>query len=666
MNNTHLKKQILKVLKTDERVWTTGTDDKKELNQTKLLSLVEEIDKNIIHLLLEDDNIRDKFFVNIKDVYVFRTNDFVFFMEENRVNNMFTKYKNRIGLTIGKRFLDDSKDVILNWPFKDCILEGGQSTEEGMDNYFQWQETIMKDKLGDEGNKIKEGRKNLKEVDVEGHYTQKQTKRKEIFFNEVIAADEIDRLEEPKVLVNWKRYTTKSKEKVTELKRDEEGNINENLIIKGNNLLALHSLKKEFTSKVKLIYIDPPYNTDTDSFAYNDSFGHSAWLLFMKNRIEQAYNFLKSDGVIFIHCDDNEQAYLKVLMDEVFGRHNFVSTLIHQRAKGGGNAKHVVKGHDYALVYAKNLSSELRFIRKKIIQSKVISIKGIDYLRNDDVVRKKFGKYDQSTNRRCFYEELSTYKSSTQISEINKKIKSGEFVLEDFGNGMQVICKYSPVSSAYSKVYSIIKALSEDGNNEISALGLNFDNPKPEAIIEFIINSVTDKGDLVLDYHLGSGTTAAVAHKMNRQYIGIEQMDYIETIAVERLKKVIGGEQGGISKSVNWQGGGEFIYCELAKWNETAKEKINECASLDKLVELFDTLYDKYFLNYNLKIKEFKEEIILEDNFRNLSLEEQKSMFLNMLDLNQMYVNESEMEDTKYDLSEGDIALTKKFYNKED
>jgi len=494
-------------------------------------------------------------------------------MEENRVNNMFTKYKNRIGLTIGKRFLDDSKDVILNWPFKDCILEGGQSTEEGMDNYFQWQETIMKDKLGDEGNKIKEGRKNLKEVDVEGHYTQKQTKRKEIFFNEVIAADEIDRLEEPKVLVNWKRYTTKSKEKVTELKRDEEGNINENLIIKGNNLLALHSLKKEFTSKVKLIYIDPPYNTDTDSFAYNDSFGHSAWLLFMKNRIEQAYNFLKSDGVIFIHCDDNEQAYLKVLMDEVFGRHNFVSTLIHQRAKGGGNAKHVVKGHDYALVYAKNLSSELRFIRKKIIQSKVISIKGIDYLRNDDVVRKKFGKYDQSTNRRCFYEELSTYKSSTQISEINKKIKSGEFVLEDFGNGMQVICKYSPVSSAYSKVYSIIKALSEDGNNEISALGLNFDNPKPEAIIEFIINSVTDKGDLVLDYHLGSGTTAAVAHKMNRQYIGIEQMDYIETIAVERLKKVIGGEQGGISKSVNWQGGGEFIYCELAKWNETAKEK---------------------------------------------------------------------------------------------
>lgn len=278
MKDKNLKEQILVALKTDDRVWAVGADHKKVLNQTKLLSLVEEIDENIIQLLLEDDNIREKFFVKIKDVYVFKTNDFVFFMEENTVNNMYTQYKNKIGLTDGKRFLDDSKDVVLNWPFKDCILEGGQSTEEGMDDYFQWQETTMKDKLDDEGNKIKEGRKNVKEVDVEGHYEKKQAKRKEIFFNEVIAFDEIDRLDEPKALVNWKRYTTKGEEAVTELKRDEDGTIKENLIIKGNNLLALHSLKKEFSGKVQLIYIDPPYNTGNDGFQYNDNYNHSSWL----------------------------------------------------------------------------------------------------------------------------------------------------------------------------------------------------------------------------------------------------------------------------------------------------------------------------------------------------------------------------------------------------
>ena len=189
---------------------------------------------------------------------------------------------------------------------------------------------------------------------------------------------------------------------------------------------------------------------------------------------------------------------------------------------------------------------------------------------------------------------------------------------------------------------------------------------KPEKLLKRIIDLATNKSDIVLDYHLGSGTTAAVAHKMNRQYIGIEQLDYGDNDSTVRIQNVINGDTTGVSKVVNWKGGGEYVYCELAKWNETAKEKINECTSLDKLIEFFDTLYEKYFLNYNLKFKEFKKEVILEDNFRNLSLEEQKSMFLSMLDLNQMYVNESEMEDIKYDLSEDDIKLTKKFYNKVD
>ena len=644
MTNPKLKEQILETLKTDDRVWTVGSDNKKELNQTRLLSLVEEIDGNIIQLLLEDDNIRDKFFVKIKDVYVFKTNDFVFFMEENRVNNMYTQYKNRIGLTDGKRFLDDSKDVVLNWPFKDCILEGGQSTEEGVDNYFQWQETTMKDKLDDEGNKIKEGAKNVKEVDVEGHYEQKQAKRKEIFFNEVIAADEIDRLEEPKALVNWKRYTAKGVEEVTELKRDKEtGTIKENLIIKGNNLLALHSLKKEFAGKVKLIYIDPPYNTDNDTFKYNDRYNHSTWLTFMKNRLEEAKMLLSNDGSIYVNIDYNEVHYLKVLMDNIFGKNSFQREIIWRIGWLSGYktiAKNYIRNHDTILFYTK---SPDEFLFNKL------------YNTIDDFAE-KFNTDDKKEIVKNLMSFGVNKNDAKKLADRFSKLGFPEkYPLEDTWN-----------CSIYDKLNSIA-VVSFSGEKVSKMLGVDeIKGQKSEALLKRIINTSTNVGDIVLDYHLGSGSTAAVAHKLNRQYIGVEQMDYIENTAVARLSKVISGEKSGISKEVNWKGGGEFVYCELAKWNETAKEKINACTSLDKLIEFFDTLCNKYFLNYNLRIKEFRKKVILEDNFKCLSLEEQKSMFLCMLDLNQMYVNESEMEDTKYDLSESDIALTKKFYNKED
>ena len=185
---------------------------------------------------------------------------------------------------------------------------------------------------------------------------------------------------------------------------------------------------------------------------------------------------------------------------------------------------------------------------------------------------------------------------------------------------------------------------------------------KPEALIQRMLDISTQPNDIVLDYHLGSGTTAAVAHKMGRQYIGIEQMDYIEDLAVTRLNNVINGDTSGISKSVDWKGGGDFIYCELAKWNEKAKEEILDCNSLDELIVVFKNLSNKYFLNYNFKIKEFNNKIIKEDNFKKLSLDEQKKMFITMLDLNQMYVNKSEMKDSKYGISEDDISLTEEFY----
>ena len=327
MNNIKLKQIIIDVLKSDDRLWN---EDKTELNQTLLLDLVENIDEKLIELLLQEKELRDKFFVKIKDVYVFKTNDFRFFIEENKVDNSYTQYKNRIGLTDGKRFLKDTNDVVLNWPYKDCVLEGGQSTEEGLDTYFEYDETVTKAQE-------KQGLK-------AGTYNKKTAKRKEIFFNSVLAHDEIDRLFDHKALTNWKRFTKDGEQEVGEIKRDEDGTIRENLIIKGNNLLALHSLKKQFAGKVKLIYIDPPYNTGKD-FIYHDDFHnsyenylrqtgqvdsegnttttnretngrfHTDWLNMMYPRLKVAWKLLKDDGFIFISIDDKEVGNLRTILN---------------------------------------------------------------------------------------------------------------------------------------------------------------------------------------------------------------------------------------------------------------------------------------------------------------------------------------------------------------
>ena len=184
---------------------------------------------------------------------------------------------------------------------------------------------------------------------------------------------------------------------------------------------------------------------------------------------------------------------------------------------------------------------------------------------------------------------------------------------------------------------------------------------KPEVLLNRIIEMASDDNDIVLDYHLGSGTTAAVAHKMNRQYIGIEQLDYGENDSVIRLQNVINGDTTGISKSVNWKGGGSFVYLELAKKNEKALEMIAACKSLKDLTGLFDELCSKYFLHYNVRIKEFRQEIET-DRFKQLSLKQQKEMFCRMLDLNQLYINADDRHDKNTGLTKDDIAITEDFY----
>lgn len=584
--NTTFKDNLTFLLKTDNRL----LDNEGELMINKIHDLADKIDVNLIELLLNDEQTRDKFFFKIKDVFVFKTSDFKFYLDENKIDNSYTQFENRIGLTSSGKFLKDSNDIVLDFPYKDCVLEGGQSTEEGVDAYFEWDE---KDQ----------------------HYVEKSANRKEIFFNEVLAKDEIDRLLEPKAFSNIKKYTANSEENITSFERDEKGIIKENLIIKGNNLLALHSLKKEFAGKVKLIYIDPPYNTEKDSFKYNDKFSHSTWLTFMKNRLEIARELMSIDGSIYVQADWNEVHYLKILMDSVFGRNNFRNEIVW------------FYENKFKFQFTKNFNNDTEAI--------------LFYSKSNGNQDFKHVKVDVKTKR-----------MQNQVTW-DKELKKMVTVKDENGK----VVYYESNDKIVGTLWNIPR-INSQSKERLDLLG-----QKPENLLQRIIEASTNEGDIVLDYHLGTGTTCAVANKMKRQYIGIEQLDYINTMTLDRLKGCINGDdQSGISKLINWKGGGSFVYLELAKNNQAALEHIQNLKSSNELVSYFDEMCEKYFLHYNVKVNHFKDVISKEENFKKMSLEKQKEMFIKMLDLNQLYVNLSDMEDNKYQLSKEDILVTKDFY----
>ena len=325
------------------------TDENKNLKINVIKDYADNGNVKLLEPLLKNPQTKKAFFTPILDSFVFNTAKFKEFLEYSSACNSYSKYLGqKIGLYMGDSSLLDRNEVVLNFPFKDCVLEGGQRKEDGLDTYYEYN-------------------------DKKGEYEEKQSKRREVFYNEVLAQDEIDSLFSPKAFCNTKRYEKSSHSELvsestcTKLNRDTELNkkrglaedtITDNLIIKGNNLLALHSLKKEFAGKVKLIYIDVPYNTGSDSFSYNDNFNHSSWLTFMKNRLEIARDLLRDDGCIFVQCDDNEQAYLKVLMDEIFVRENKLSTItVKVKAPAGvGQESFLFDVNEYILVFAKNIN----------------------------------------------------------------------------------------------------------------------------------------------------------------------------------------------------------------------------------------------------------------------------------------------------------------------
>lgn len=675
------KSHLISLLKSDERL----VDQDGDIRGIKIKELANELDPGLIELLLTDDQCKEKFFLQIKDSFVFKDKDFKFYLDANSIDNSFTQYVNTIGLSTGGKFLKNNSEVVLNWPYKDCVLEGGQSTEEGIDTYF----------THDEQN---------------GDYIESKSKRKEIFFNEVLAKDEIDRLYEPKAFENIAKYTKDGETDFDSFNRNESGVITDNLLIKGNNLLGLKSLEREFKGQVKLIYIDPPYNTQSDSFKYNDKFFHSTWLTFMKNRLEACRLLMKNDGTIFINIDDKEYSYLKVLCDQVFGRENFLNVFAIKTSDPSGHKTVNPSPYsqtEYILLYAKNKSSykyETHYVASGYDSGYNQYITNIDegYKKwkfeglNDYTAKLKGYKDTRDANKK-----LGAYVFSSMVAEFALENKESIFqpvaIANDAANEIVKIRDKSKAdkgmvykvdrsdSTIYIKdgrqiYFYSSKVRKIDGKDTPSKPLTNMwtdipyngiakeggvklkNGKKPEKLIRRIIEISTTENDIVLDFHMGSGTTGAVAHKLNRQYIGMEQIDHQIELSIDRLLNTIKGDSSGISKLVNWKGGGSFIYMDLAKNNESAKEKILACKNLKKLTTLFDELYGKYFLHYNVRIQEFKSTIIKEDAFKALSLDRQKEIFCRMLDLNQLYVHASEMEDKRYNLSKKDIQLTKDFY----
>jgi adenine-specific DNA-methyltransferase len=645
------------LLKNDERL---VSDDK--LLKNKIVELGLKLDKELIKLLLTNERIKDYFFKDIDGVLVFDKEKFVKFIDNKEfLPDSYTSFKNKIGLAVDGNYIAKSKEAVLVWPYKDCILEGGQENPD--------------------------------------------EKRREIFYNEILAPDEIDRLLDPKVFTNFKRIDKEGEHKVEEIKTKD------NIIIKGNNLLALYSLKKKFAGKVKLIYIDPPYNTGNDEFKYNDSFNHSTWLTFMKNRLEVAREFLRDDGVIFVQIDNRELAYLKVLIDEIFGRDNFLS-MITLKAKAGGGVgqeSYIFDVCEYILSYARDrtkarnnlpfvetdLGDNVKTIYNKILtnfgsekhikdinggnvgkikvfEHKDFSVSGLNSNeRTDENYYKYFEKIFRTTNPQggLMQRVMPQLPKKGLVSIEYKPTKgksAGEIYRYYFLDGSLIVwLKDSAIKNeeeiTVSKLVkndnlwteNLHQGIAKEGYVELKA------GKKPERLIKKILEMTTIEGDLVLDYHIGSGTSCAVAHKMGRQYIGVEQLDYGENDSVVRLKNVIKGDQTGISKEVNWQGGGDFVYMEIMKLNENFMERIQDAKDSEALLSIWEEMKLNGFLSYRVDPKLFDENI---EEFKKLPIDEQKRLLLETLDKNYLYVNYSEIDDEMYKVKDEDKKLNMKFY----
>ena len=633
---------LVEVLKADERFFTEdGT-----LLRNKVYESAMNMDTGLIELLLSNTDTKKRFFTEVNGTYVFDKVGFGWVINNRQfLPDSYTSFKNRIGLVDDKgEIISASGYVELVFPYKDCVLEGGQTTEN--------------------------------------------QKRDEVFYNTALAPEEIDRLLYPKVLVGAKRYTVDGVKKCVHFSDAD------NLIIKGNNLLAISSLLKRYEGKIKCIYIDPPYYFDekkeADSFKYNSNFKFSTWLVFMKDRLALAKRLLVENGTIWISISEDGMHYLKVMADDIFGKDHFVGTIPRRIRNGKSDVPfNFSQDFDWLLCYT-NVDDKHSPIGRDVERK---------YYHSDDfpgqpwrladltkqttanerqnsyftIVNPKNGKEYPASEKRTWCITSDTFDYYYQKGAI---VFPGDY---DFLNiSKPYMRKFKSEDDASGKLSAVISdfqiqeflqilfgsAKNKDGNNEIDEMfgREEFGYAKPENLIKAILDVATQKGDIVLDFYLGSGTTAAVAHKMGRRYIGTEQMDYVETVAVERLKKAIAGEQGGISKSVEWNGGGSFVFCELAKYNQHFIDTALSAKTDDECGALLEQILATGFISSKVSPAEIAANAA---NFEALSLDDKKRFIIELLDKNMLYINLCDIDDVDYGISDADKAFTRSFYGME-
>lgn len=599
----------------------------------------------LVKELLGNEKMKKVFFTDVEGVMVFDKIKFQRFVSDTQfLGGSYTMFKNKIGLANENgRFVSESREVVLSWPYKDCMLEGGQTKEDA--------------------------------------------KRNEVFWNETLAPDEVNRLTEPKVFSNFKRYDKEGEHQVDHLSD------NDNLIIKGNNLLALHSLKKKYAGQVKLIYIDPPYyfrkKLSTDTFKYNSNFHLSTWLTFMRDRLECAKHLLAPSGTIWIHMGDEGMHYLKLVADQVFGINHFIGTLPRRTRNGKSDVPfNFSQDFDWLLVYTN--VEESQAVMGRAVERKYYTTE--DYpgkpWRLADLTKQTTAKerensfftmVDPKTGKEYPPSEKRTWCITKET--FDSHYKRGYIVFPDDYDFLKITKPYSrkfkyedeangKLSSIISdcQIQQFLKSLlydckNEIGNNEINDLfGRDeFDYAKPENLIKIIMEAVTNEGDLVMDFFSGSGTTVAVAHKLGRKYIGCEQIDHQIELTVNRLNEVICGEQGGVSKSIGWQGGGSFVYCELSKANGKFSDEIENAETTGQLMDIWNRMKATDYLNYKVDIKEVDANVA---DFEGLNLDDQKRFLIECLDKNLLYVPLSDIDSNEYGVTDEDKRLTREFYHK--
>lgn len=645
---------VIEVLKQDTRFFTEDGI----LLKNAVYEAAMQMDENLISILLANKITKAQFFKEVAGVVVFDKIAFGWVVSNKEfLPDSYTRFKNKIGLANERGELLSSKgNVELVFPYKDCVLAGGQTKDD--------------------------------------------QKRTEVFYNTALSPDEIDRLLFPKVFINAKKYTINGMENA-------KFNVNDNLVVKGNNLLTLASLSRCYEGKIQCIYIDVPYNTGNDSFGYNDRFNHSSWLTFIKNRLDFSHKLLKPSGTIAISVDNYELGYLLVLLDEIFGKENRKNIITVKRGSVTG-AKvinpGVVNVAEYVVIYAKE-SAQWK-------PNRVYCAKGYDdrynvWINNRD---KHYSEWTFSTVLEKWAETEGVKKSQLKkkYGDLYKE-KLNEFVIDNAHNiGRWAALDMNSVSEEARKlkkeslsspetVYYLPREDANDyyiknGNTLLFATDrimtidgvTTFSQPisdiwddvlpndlhnegnvefkkgkKPEKLISRILELCTNEGDLVLDFFAGSGTTGAVAMKMNRKFILCEQMDYIQDITCQRLIQTIMHDSRGISSEVNWQGGGSFVYCELANANQNFVDEIQSASSLYEIEDIYLRIIETGFISSKVNPRNINDNV---EDFYALSLEDQKCFLMELLDKNLLYVNYCDIDDEEYAISDEDKEFTRNFY----